>query len=76
MASEYFTTTPEMKASVDVAAAAGNFGSYQVPVQGSNVTGLSEGTVAQCEDQVKCHQLNLCFQFLYISSPKCLQVNT
>lgn len=32
MASDYFTTTPEMKAPVDVAAAAGNYTSYQVPV--------------------------------------------
>uniref|UniRef100_A0A7N0T5K0 Uncharacterized protein n=1 Tax=Kalanchoe fedtschenkoi TaxID=63787 RepID=A0A7N0T5K0_KALFE len=54
MASEYFITTPEMKALVDVAAAtAGNFVSYQVPAQGSNVTGLSEGTVSQYEDQMK-----------------------
>ncbi|CAL9216169.1 unnamed protein product [Arabidopsis halleri] len=32
MGSDYFTTTPEMKAPVDVAAAAGNYTSYQVPV--------------------------------------------
>ncbi|XP_010498969.1 PREDICTED: uncharacterized protein LOC104776570 [Camelina sativa] len=32
MASDYFTTTPEMKAPVEVAAAAGNYTSYQVPV--------------------------------------------
>ncbi|EOA40534.1 hypothetical protein CARUB_v10009264mg [Capsella rubella] len=32
MASDYFTTTPEMKAPVDVAAAVGNYTSYQVPV--------------------------------------------
>ncbi|XP_065860902.1 uncharacterized protein [Euphorbia lathyris] len=33
MASDYFITSPEMKAPVDVAAAAGNYGSFQVPVQ-------------------------------------------
>ncbi|KAL3501319.1 hypothetical protein ACH5RR_035768 [Cinchona calisaya] len=33
MASDYFTTTPEMKAPVEVAAAAGSYGSFQVPVQ-------------------------------------------
>ncbi|KDP21243.1 hypothetical protein JCGZ_21714 [Jatropha curcas] len=32
MASDYFTTTPEMKAPVEVAAAAGNYASFQVPV--------------------------------------------
>uniref|UniRef100_A0A7N0UKI5 Glycine-rich protein n=1 Tax=Kalanchoe fedtschenkoi TaxID=63787 RepID=A0A7N0UKI5_KALFE len=56
MASEYFTTTPEMKAPVDVAAAAaGNYGSYQVPVQGSDVTGQSEASVAQYEHQDEGH---------------------
>ncbi|KAA8533027.1 hypothetical protein F0562_032856 [Nyssa sinensis] len=37
MASDYFTTTPEMKAPVEVvaAAAAGNYASFQVPVHGS-----------------------------------------
>ncbi|CAM9001217.1 unnamed protein product [Rhodiola kirilowii] len=54
MASEYFTTTPEMKAPVDVAAeAAGNYGSYQVLVQGANVTGHGEGDVAQYEPQMQ-----------------------
>lgn len=38
MSSEYFTTTPEMKATVEVAAAAaGNYPSFQVPVHGSIV---------------------------------------
>lgn len=32
MASDYITTTPEMKAPVDVAAAAGNYAPFQVPV--------------------------------------------
>lgn len=36
MSSEYFTTTPEMKAAVEVVvAAAGNYASFQVPVHGS-----------------------------------------
>lgn len=36
MASDYFTTTPEMKAPVDMAAAAasGNYAPFQVPVTG------------------------------------------
>ena len=36
MSSEYFTTTPEMKApvEVDVAAAGGNYVSFHVPVHG------------------------------------------
>ncbi|KAH7515856.1 hypothetical protein FEM48_Zijuj10G0070900 [Ziziphus jujuba var. spinosa] len=35
MASDYFITTPEMKAPVEVAAAAGNYASFQVPVHSS-----------------------------------------
>lgn len=31
MSSDYFTTPPEMKAPVEVAAAAGTYGSFQVP---------------------------------------------
>eukprot|EP00262_Sarcandra_glabra_P003207 TRINITY_DN1378_c0_g1_i2.p1 TRINITY_DN1378_c0_g1~~TRINITY_DN1378_c0_g1_i2.p1 ORF type:complete len:458 (-),score=61.67 TRINITY_DN1378_c0_g1_i2:307-1680(-) len=37
LASDYFTTTPEMKAPVDVAAAAGKYTTSQVPVQDSTV---------------------------------------
>ncbi|XP_057494230.1 uncharacterized protein LOC130779580 [Actinidia eriantha] len=38
MASDYFTTTPEMKATVEMAAAAvGNYAAFQVPVHGSMV---------------------------------------
>ncbi|GFZ00120.1 glycine-rich protein [Actinidia rufa] len=38
MASDYFTTTPEMKATVEMAAAAaGNYTSFQVPLNGSVV---------------------------------------
>ncbi|CAK9161410.1 unnamed protein product, partial [Ilex paraguariensis] len=49
MASDFFTTTPEMKAPVDVAAAAsGNYGSFQVPVHGSlNVPVQVEASVEQ-----------------------------
>ncbi|KAI3467410.1 hypothetical protein Pfo_024073 [Paulownia fortunei] len=35
MASDYYTTTPEIKAPVEVAAAVGNYTSFQVPVHGS-----------------------------------------
>lgn len=46
MASDYFTTTPEMKAPVEVAAAAaaGNYASFQVPIQ---QTSQVEGSVPQ-----------------------------
>lgn len=44
MASDYFTTTPEMKAPVEVAAA-GNYASFQVPV-------MEDGSVAQYQQQV------------------------
>ncbi|XP_077212728.1 uncharacterized protein LOC143858749 [Tasmannia lanceolata] len=50
LASDYFTTTPEMKAPVDVAAAAGKYASSQVSVQeSSTVTDLgiqTEGALA------------------------------
>lgn len=38
MASDYFITPPEMKAPVEVAAAAGTYGSFQVPVHGPVVS--------------------------------------
>ncbi|KAI7994344.1 hypothetical protein LOK49_LG11G01258 [Camellia lanceoleosa] len=45
MASDYFTTTPEMKATVEMAAAAaGNYASFQVPVHGSMVPVQVEGS--------------------------------
>lgn len=50
MSSEYFTTTPEMKAPVEVAAAAaGNYGSFQVPVHDSEVSVEVEGSDSQPE---------------------------
>ena len=60
MSSEYFTTTPEMKAPVEVAAAAaaGNYASFQVPVQGSVVASSVpvevevEGSISQSEEKV------------------------
>lgn len=41
MASDYYTTTPEIKAPVEVAAAAGNYTSFQVPVHGSMIPPVS-----------------------------------
>ncbi|KAH6763161.1 glycine-rich protein [Perilla frutescens var. hirtella] len=41
MASDYFTTTPEIRAPVEVAAAAGNYTSFQVPVHGSMIPPVS-----------------------------------
>lgn len=49
MASEYFTTTPEMTAPVDVA---GKYGSYQLPVQSPNVNSHGEGNVVNYNQQV------------------------
>ncbi|CAA2969173.1 Hypothetical predicted protein [Olea europaea subsp. europaea] len=51
MASDYFTTTPEMKGPVEVAAAAGNYTSFQVPVHGSVVPVQVEGLAAAYEQE-------------------------
>ncbi|XP_073139189.1 uncharacterized protein [Henckelia pumila] len=53
MASEYFTTTPAIKATVDVAAAAENYKSFQVPVHGSvvPVSVTSEGSASEYQPQ-------------------------
>lgn len=60
MASDYFTTTPEIKAPVEVAAAAGNY-TFQVPVHVSMIPQVSmpvsvEGSgaeFAEFQQQVK-----------------------
>lgn len=59
MTSEYFTTTPEMKAPVEVAAAAaGNYTTFQVPVHGSVVPTSGhvevevEGVIPQSQEKV------------------------
>lgn len=52
MASDYFTTTPEMKGPIEVAAAAGNYTSLQVPVHGSVVPVQVEGSTAVYEQEV------------------------
>lgn len=57
MASDYFTTTPEIKAPVEVAAAAGNY-TFQVPVHASMIPPVSmpvsvEGSGAEFQQQVK-----------------------
>lgn len=55
MGSDYFTTTPEMKAPVEMAAAA-NYGSFQVPVHGSvvpvSVSVQVEGSTVQYQEKV------------------------
>ncbi|WJZ81002.1 hypothetical protein VitviT2T_000865 [Vitis vinifera] len=53
MASDYFTTTPEMKAPVEVAAAAaaGNYVSFQVPLHSSVVPVQVEGSIAQYQQK-------------------------
>ncbi|RDY09674.1 hypothetical protein CR513_05925, partial [Mucuna pruriens] len=53
MSSEYFTTTPEMKAPVEVAAAAagGNYVSFHVPVHGSVVPVEVEQPVFQSQEK-------------------------
>ncbi|KAJ0094327.1 hypothetical protein Patl1_16308 [Pistacia atlantica] len=54
MGSDYFTTTPEMKAPVEMAAAA-NYGSFQMPVHGSvvpvSVPVQVEGSAVQYEEK-------------------------
>lgn len=61
MASDYFTTTPEMKAPVEVAAAAaaGNYASFQVPVHRVPISMpvQVEGSVEQYEEKVQLHFL-------------------
>lgn len=58
MASDYFTTTPEIKAPVEVAAAAGNY-TFQVPsVHGSVVPQVImptpvEGSVTEFQQEVR-----------------------
>ncbi|KAL6969531.1 hypothetical protein U1Q18_029243 [Sarracenia purpurea var. burkii] len=59
MDSDYFTTTPEMKATAEMAAAAaaaGNYASFQVPVHGSvvpvSVVVQVEDSDGQCEQKV------------------------
>lgn len=57
MSSEYFTTTPEMKATVEVAAAAaGNYAPFQVPVHSSIVPASVPvevgGSVSQSQEKV------------------------
>lgn len=55
LASDYFTTSPEMKAAVEVAAAAGNYApSSHVPVQGSSVS--SEVTVQTESDYAAAYE--------------------
>lgn len=55
MGSDYFTTTPEMKAPVEMAAAA-NYGSFQVPIHASvvpvSVPVLVEGSAVQYQEKV------------------------
>lgn len=47
MASDYFTTTPEIKAPVEVAAAAGNYTSFQGPVHPVSTTIPVEDSAAE-----------------------------
>lgn len=56
MASDYFTTTPEMKAPVEVAAAAaaGNYASFQVPITTPTQV---DGSVTEFQHEVKLYIL-------------------
>ncbi|KAF5746670.1 hypothetical protein HS088_TW06G00842 [Tripterygium wilfordii] len=55
MASDYFTTTPEIKAPVEVAAAAENYASFHAPVHGSaapiSAPFQVEGSIAQSQQK-------------------------
>lgn len=57
MASEYFTTTPQIKAPGDVAAAVGNYTSFQAPLLGSIIPQVGfrvpmEGSSSEFEQEV------------------------
>ncbi|KAK6116476.1 hypothetical protein DH2020_049769 [Rehmannia glutinosa] len=70
MASDYFTTTPEIKAPVEVAAAAGNYTSYQVPVHGSMISPVSmtapvEGSVEEYQQEKSEPEFDTEFDFFY-----------
>ena len=69
MASDYFTTTPEMKAPVEVAAAAGNYVPFQVPF---SVPVQVDDSVAQF--QPKVHLLVTFIYFLFCSCHEYLLV--
>lgn len=60
MASDYFTTTPEIRAPVEVAAAVGNYTSFQVPLHDSMIPQVGftvslEGSAAEFEQEVKSY---------------------
>ncbi|GFP80046.1 hypothetical protein PHJA_000148000 [Phtheirospermum japonicum] len=61
MASDYFTTTPEIKAAVEVAAAGGNYTSFQVPVQVP-----VEGSSVEYHQEVKLDEYYSFFFFLIV----------
>ncbi|KAL5976669.1 hypothetical protein ACLOJK_021002 [Asimina triloba] len=70
LASDYFTTTPEMKAPVDVAAAAGKYAPNQVAVQES----AEPASEAQVEDSFVGqfeHQLEQFLELIYNPSFRC-----
>lgn len=57
MASDYFTTTPEIRAPIEVAAAVGNYTSFQVPLHDSMIPQVGftvslEGSAAEFEQEV------------------------
>ena len=73
MASDYFTTTPEMKLPGEVvaAAAAGNYVGFHVPLHSSMVQVQDEGSIAQYHQKVKlvlfvnCDDFDMHLIFLY-----------
>ncbi|PIN15211.1 hypothetical protein CDL12_12143 [Handroanthus impetiginosus] len=50
MASDYFTTSPEIKAPVEVAAAVGNYASFQVPGHGSVIPQVGSTVPVESSD--------------------------
>lgn len=74
MASDYFTTTPEMKAPGDVAkaAAAGNYVSFCGQLHSSVVPVQVEGSIAHYQQKVKlvlfanCDEFDMRFDFFYM----------
>ncbi|KAI5679096.1 hypothetical protein M9H77_10046 [Catharanthus roseus] len=57
MCSDYFTATPEMRAPVEMAAAAGTYASFQVPVHGGSVVSVDAPVSVQASSSQHEHQV-------------------
>lgn len=66
MCSDYFTATPEMRAPVEMAAAAGTYASFQVPVHGGSVVSVDAPVSVQASSSQHEHQVST---FLVLKVP-------